>query len=64
MAVTFIEQRHNMETLRNEFPISMYQGGPPHEPYFIVVDMKEQTIIGPNKKIVTTYIIGGLALLD
>ena len=42
----------------------MYQGEPPHEPYFIAVDMKGQAIIGPNKKIVATYIIGELALLD
>jgi len=42
----------------------MYQGGLSHEPYFIAVYMKEQVIIGPNKKIVAIYIIGELALLD
>ena len=42
----------------------MYQEGPPYKPYFIAVDMKEQVIIGPNKKIVAIYVIGELALLD
>ena len=42
----------------------MYQGGLFHEPYFIAVNIKEQTIIDPNKKIVAMYVIGELALLD
>jgi len=53
-----------METLWNVFPISMYQEGPSHESYFITVDMERRVIIGSNKKIVATYIIGELALLD
>jgi len=30
----------------------MYQGGSPHEPYFIAIDNKDQVIISPSKKIV------------
>jgi len=30
----------------------MYQGGSPHEPYFIAIDNKNQVIISPSKKIV------------
>ena len=42
----------------------MYQRGPFHKPYFIAVNMKGQAIIGPNKKIVVTYVIDKLVLLD
>ena len=59
-----MKQRHNIETLWNRFPISMYQGGLSHKLYFIVVDMEGWTIIGPNKKIMATYIIDKLVLLD
>jgi len=41
----------------------MFQGGSPHEPYFIAIDNMEQIIIGPNKKIVATYIVGELAVM-
>ena len=64
LAVIFIEQRHNTETLRNRFPIFIYQKGLSYKPYFIVVNMKGQVIIGSNKKIVATYIIGKLILLN
>ena len=35
----------------------MYQGGPPHEPYFITIDNQGQVIIGPNKKTVIMYMV-------
>ena len=41
----------------------MYQGGPPHEPYFIAIDNKDQVIIGPSKKIVATHVVGELKVL-
>jgi len=41
----------------------MYQGGPPHEPYFIAIDNQEQVIIGPTKKIVATHVVGELEVL-
>jgi len=41
----------------------MFQGGPPHEPYFIAIDNQEQVIISPNKKTVATYVVGELKVL-
>ena len=41
----------------------MFQGGPLHEPYFIVIDNMEQIIIGPSKKIVTTHVVGELVVM-
>ncbi len=41
----------------------MYQGGPPHELYFIAINNREQVIIGPNKKTVATYMVGELKVL-
>jgi len=38
IVVAFVEEKHNMETSQNGYPISMYQEGPPHEPYFISID--------------------------
>ena len=61
--VVFVDEKHNTKTLWNGYPISMYQGGPSHEPYFITIDNWGQTIIGPTKKIVTTHIIRKLKVL-
>ena len=41
----------------------MFQGGLSHEPYFIVINNRGQVIIGPNKKIVATYVVGELEVL-
>jgi len=41
----------------------MFQGGPPHELFFIAIDNQGQVIIGPNKKTVATYIVGELEVL-
>ena len=41
----------------------MYQGGPPHKPYFIAINNRGQVIIGPNKKTVATYMVGELKML-
>jgi len=38
----------------------MFQERPPHKPYFIAIDNQGQVIIGPNKKIVATYVVGEL----
>ena len=35
----------------------MYQGGSLYEPYFIAINNHGKTIIGPNKKIVTTHVV-------
>jgi len=52
-----------METARNEYQILMFQGGPLHELYFITINNREQVIIGPNKKIVATHMVGELEVL-
>ena len=58
-----MDQKHNTETARNGYPIIMFQGGPPHEPYFIAIDNRGQVIIGPNKKTVATYVVEELEVL-
>ena len=63
ITTALINNKHNTETLRNKYPINMFQGGPPHKPFFIAIDNWEQVIIGPNKKIVATYVVGELEVL-
>ena len=58
-----MNKKHNMETARNGHQIHMFQGGPPHKPYFIAIDNREQIIIGPSKKIVATHVVGKLEVL-
>jgi len=41
----------------------MFQGGPPHESYFIAIDNQDQIIISTSKKIMATYIVGELEIL-
>ena len=50
MATAFLEKKYNTDTARNGHQIHMFQGGPPHEPYFIAMDNKDQIIIGSSKK--------------
>ena len=63
VAKAFLENKGNTDTSRNGQQISMYQGGPPHEPYFIAIDNQDQIIIGPNKKMVAMYVVGELEIL-
>jgi len=63
VVTVFMDQKHNMETTRNGYQIPMFQGGPPHEPYFIAIDNREQIIIGSSKKIVATYVVEELEIL-
>jgi len=63
IATAFLESKFNTETARNRIQIHMFQGGPPHEPYFIAMDNKDQIIIGPSKKIVATHVVGELEVL-
>jgi len=63
VALALVDNKHNTETSRNGYPINMYQGGPPHKPYFITIDNKDQVIIGPNKKTVAIYVIRELEVL-
>jgi len=63
VATIFLDRKHNTDTARNGYQIHMFQGGLPHEPYFIVKDNKDQIIIGPSKKIVATHVVGELEVL-
>ena len=38
IAVALIKEKHNIETSQNRYSISIYQGGSPHEPYFITIN--------------------------
>jgi len=60
VATAFVERKHNTDITRNGFQIHMFQGGPPHEPYFMTIDNKDQVIIGPSKKIVAIHVVGEL----
>ena len=47
---TLVDNKHNTETSQNSYPITIFQEGLPHKPYFIAIDNQGQVIIGPNKK--------------
>ena len=63
IAAALVDQKHNTETARNSYRIIMFQGGPPHKPYFIAIDNRRQIIIGPSKKTVAIYMVGELEVL-
>ena len=63
VATVLVNQKHNTKTARNGYQISIFQEGPPHEPYFIAIDNREQIIIGPSKKIVATHVVEELEVL-
>ena len=63
IAMALVDNRHNTETSRNRLPIKMYQGGTPHELFFIAINCRGQVIIRPNKKIVATHVVGELEVL-
>ena len=63
VATVFVDRKRNTDTARNGCQIPMYQGGPPHEPYFIAIDNKDQVIIGPSKKRVAMHVVGELEVL-
>jgi len=63
IATVLVKNKYNTKTLQNSYPITMYQGGSLHKPYFIAIDNREQVIIGPNKKTVATYMVGELEVL-
>ena len=63
VATAFLDQKHNMETSRNGYQIPIFQEGPPHEPYFIAIDNREQIIISLSKKIVAIHVAKELEVL-
>jgi len=50
--------------MRKGFPIEIYMEGLPHESYFIALMLQGQLMVGPTKKLVTSHVIGDLALLN
>ena len=64
VAVTFLKKKHNANIMRKVFPIEMYTEGLPHKPYFITLTLQGQIIIGPTKKMVASYVVGNLTLMD
>jgi len=63
IAMVFVNEKHNTKTTRNGYPIMLYQGGPPHKPYFIAIDNYGRAIIKPNKKLVVIYVVGEFEVL-
>ena len=63
VATVLVKEKHNTKTARNGYPITMFQGVLPYEPYFIAINNQGQVIIGPNKKTVATYVVGELKML-
>jgi len=63
IATALVKNKHNTEISWNDYPIAIYQGGPPHELYFIAINNRGQVIIGPNKKMVAIYVVGELEVL-
>ena len=63
VAMAFVNRKRNTDTSRNGCQIPMYQGGPPHKPYFVAIDNKDQVIIGPSKKVVAMHVVGELEIL-
>ena len=63
VATAFLDKKKNTDTARNGCQIPMYQRGPPHEPYFITIDNRDQIIIGSSKKIIATHVVGELEVL-
>ena len=63
VVMAFLNQKHNTEISRNGYQILIFQEGPPHEPYFIAINNREQIIIGPSKKIVATHVVGELKVM-
>jgi len=59
-----LKQKHNADTTRKGLPIEIYSGSPSHKPYFITLTLQGQIIIGLTKKMVASYVVGDLVLLD
>ena len=64
ITVEFLKQKHNADALRKRFLIKIYMEEPSHKPYFIMLILWEQVIVGPTKKLVVSHMVGDLALLD
>ena len=63
IVIALVENKHNMETSRNEYLINIFQGGLPHDLFFIAINNQGHIIIGPNKKMVAIYVVEELEIL-
>jgi len=63
VVTALVKNKHNTKTSKNSYPITIFQGKPLHEPYFIAINNQGQVIIRPNKKIVATYVVGEFEIL-
>ena len=63
VATAFINNKHNTKTSQNGYSITMFQEELLYEPYFIAINKWGQVIIGLNKKMVATYVVGKLEML-
>jgi len=63
VVTVLVEEKYNTKTSKNEYLITIFQGGPPYKLFFIAIDNQGQVIIGSNKKTVTTYVVGELEIL-
>ena len=63
VVMALVDNKHNMETSRNRYPIRIFQGEPLHKPFFIAINNLGQAIIGPNKKTIAMYVVGELEIL-
>ena len=61
--MALVENKYNIETSRNGYPINMFQEGLPHDSFFIAINNQGHIIISPNKKTVAIYAVGELEIL-
>jgi len=61
--MAFVNQKHNIDIVRNGYQIQIFQGDPLHESYFIAINNQDQIIISPSKKIVAIHVVGELKVL-
>ena len=64
IAAEFIKQKHNSDTSQQEFPIELYLGKLLYKPFFIVLTLWGELVIGLTKKLVASYVVGDLTFLD
>ena len=60
----YLPLHYKSDTTRKRLSIKIYTRGPPHELYLIALMLQGQIIIGLTKKIVISYVVGDLILLD
>ena len=63
VAIILVDNKHNIETSWNRYLINIFQEGPLYKLFFITINNQGQVIIGSNKKMVATYMVGELKVL-